>query len=243
MTRIKDFITLSKKHIALGLAVTLTLGVLLPVTTVNAQESHSDDFVINELSHEDSLDAREQMLEDLENDNFIIHASIESLDIENVNVFEIITGETILTQIRIPIVDKDFNLLSNFTVTYDVALGVVSYSETHVVRSEYETFQIFSFSDGLAFWEDITDIEYITNEEFQEGIYELQRIDEAFNNPMARNVWCVIGQLGLAGIAAATAAAICGVPCKLKPTACATCFTATMGFFGVSAYNISRCFN
>ena len=45
MTRIKDFITLSKKHIALGLAVTLTLGVLLPVTGVNAQEQENSLIV------------------------------------------------------------------------------------------------------------------------------------------------------------------------------------------------------
>lgn len=38
MTRIKDFITLSKKHIALGLAVALMIGTLLPMTMVNAQE-------------------------------------------------------------------------------------------------------------------------------------------------------------------------------------------------------------
>ena len=68
MTRIKDFITLSKKHIALGLAVTLTLGVLLPVTAVNAQENeYQSDSVMLEDSIELTEEEADLLIAELEN--------------------------------------------------------------------------------------------------------------------------------------------------------------------------------
>lgn len=242
MEKMNNYIVSCKKHIALLLAVTLMFGALLPGTTANAQENELEDITVNELTLEASLTVREQFKEDLDNGNFTIHALIDWLSLEDAVVFEILDGDQIFKSMMIPIVDDSFNLLSNLTIHYDVDLGVLSYTETHVLMSNYETFKIVSFSNGVPFAEEITDIEHVTNEEFQQGIDELRMMDEMMSNPRTRNVWCVIGQLGLAGIAAATAAAICGVPCKLKPTACKTCFTVTMGFFGVSAHSINRCF-
>lgn len=236
MEKINNYIVSSKKRVALLLAIVLTLSALLPGTVANAQEQESMDDIeamverfeeIEETTNEIDLEeipVLEQVFSnDIENNHFLIQTALSNLNFEEKTTLEDEDGNF---HIVVPIVNSEYNMLSNFTVAYDRNFNAISYVETHYQESVNGFFQVSNYLNGELIAETETEFEFIENEEFEEQLQEFENIVELQNsNPRLRSIRCTAGIIGIGLVVAGLLTAACLPWCiATVGSGCVACF-------------------
>ena len=141
--------------------------------------------------------------------------------------------------ITVPIVNENYNMLSNLTVTYNEKFDRVQYVETHFQESENGFFKVLHYLNGRLLAETETEYEFIDNEEFEEQFQELEMV---LNNPRARSVSCTLNHLVIGIVVAGLLTAACLPICiATVGQGCAVCFGTFVAATPVVINNIVRC--
>lgn len=236
MEKMNDYIASCKKHIALLLAVALMFGALLPGATANAQEEEYqsdleivlerfEDFeeITTVIHLEDVPELEQAILADFENNRIDVQTELSNLNFAEKRLLEHDDGHFIIT---IPILNENYNMLSNLTVIYDGDFDILDYTETHFQESENGFFKVIHYIDGVLVAETETEFEFIDNAEFER---QLQEFEALFYNPRARGIWsCLKAVVGISVVIAALVLAVCAVSCAINRHSCGNCLS-TLG--------------
>ena len=106
---------------------------------------------------------------------FVLQADRRELQLKKASVMGYPAWDKNFTGVVIPIVGAKYNLLSSMIAIFDPLYRMVYQVEIHVTKSRESTFQFTSFLNGQTYSK-VSDIEYINNEEFMEGLNQLERI-------------------------------------------------------------------
>lgn len=129
------------------------------------------------------------------------------------------------TALTIPVNDNNYSLLSNLTLIFDDANKLVSYSEMILTESKENTIVMQIFTDGVKTYDEVTDIDYISNADMRDWLTAVQ---ETYTNlgdvqPYGLNVPCILAVTGAGTGVGALIVKLCGAPCVLAPPVCAVC--------------------
>ncbi|OTN76136.1 hypothetical protein A5886_001213 [Enterococcus sp. 8G7_MSG3316] len=252
---IKNCITSLKKQVALIIIIAIMINILSPGTVVNAHEKSPlniqetqnieqmlvlDESMI-ELSDMKSANIQSVFSMDLEQGNFTIQVAHENLDIDNLAAHELKDDDNEFISVVIPIIGEGYNQLSNLTIIYDLNLNVLSYQETTLTESINGTFQFTSYIDGQRVRNEITELEFVSNEVFEES---LEALRTAFNNPNSRNAACLATVLGIGTFAATALYIMCAGSCAsvVLVKVCVACIAGTVALAGTSTAAVVGCF-
>ncbi|EGP5370994.1 hypothetical protein D3097_09750 [Enterococcus faecium] len=94
----------------------------------------------------------------------IIHVPKSSLDLTNAKVLQVTENSKDFYTITVPIVDDDYNLFSNLTVTYSQNGENEGYQETIISRGLNNKIQIESYVNGKLMKSDLLNEEFLSNE-------------------------------------------------------------------------------
>lgn len=192
--------------------------------------------ITNEIDLGDLPALKQTFLNDLENNRISFQTALSNLDFEEKTVLEHDEDYFIIT---IPIVNENYNMLSNFTITYDETFNLLDYSETHFQESENGFFKVMNYLNGVLISETETDVEFIENAEFER---QLQEFEESFSNPRMRGVLsCLKAVAGIGTVMATLIVATCSFVCLVSRSSCGTCF-ASLGTLGAGAMVAAACF-
>lgn len=253
----KSVLNVFKKKLFLLLAVAVTIsstsfGVGASANNSNLQEEQVKQTLerinlLNEttldLSDEDSEELKTLFLRDLSNDVFDIHTFEENLNFENAKGLEIVVEDGAFKTITVPIVGEEYNMFSNFTVVYDSDNNVVNYQETWVTRSDRNTFEFTSYADGDKVSQNISDVEYVSNEQIQEELDSLEEVSMVQSRGVAKIAACLASVLGVGGTVGYIIAGMCAGSCLAVPPVCAACVAAYATIGGASIAAVMGCFN
>ncbi|RSU09756.1 hypothetical protein CBF27_11775 [Vagococcus acidifermentans] len=66
----------------------------------------------------------------------------------------------------IPLIGQRFSFISNVTLLFDDNYELISYSEALITQTENHKFMITNYLDGKMVEQDITDIDFLNNDEW-----------------------------------------------------------------------------
>ncbi|MCL1948129.1 MAG: hypothetical protein FWF59_00105 [Turicibacter sp.] len=164
----------------------------------------------------------------------------ENLDFTNKNVS---LDEMGSLNVVVPIVNYDYNLLSALILVFDENVNLKSYMENHIRTSDMGYFEVSTFLNGILINHTLSDIEYISNNEFQELI---DYFDELANEYGMYNIsvgkWCLLAVAGVGAAFAALILIVCSTMCIISRAACGTCATSLGTVGGATVAGIAACF-
>jgi len=241
-----------KKNIAKALVSVISLSSMSLGGMVKADEANlslEQSVVLNtfeslnqttaELNQQDYVAVTNLFFRDIESGYFNINVLEENLDFEGIKALALDTKEGFFTSVTIPIVGEEYNIFSNITIIYDSNNDVVSYVETVLTKSFNGTFLVTSYENGKLIKEDVTDIDYVTNEEI---LMELDYFN-SMSNSHSRSAGCLAAVLGIGGATAAVIYTICGLSCTgLAVPICVACIGAYASIGGASVTAVVKCF-
>ena len=199
-------------------------------TEVKAVEEMVNTFnkTTKELSQLEAEKVKTQFLESLKNNYFNIQTAQHNLDLGNIKALSVSGKEENYTVLVVPIIGSEYNPFSSIIFIYNSNLELVTYQETHILKSKTNNFEFTTYDEGEKTSQEVSEIEYVSNDVFLKGV---QGIKE-FGNPVPENRTrnCLMALLGINGTAAAVAIKVCGASCKF-PTKitvpiCAACIGA-----------------
>lgn len=174
-----------------------------------------------------------------------IQVSRDSLEFDEMKVYDIDAGESGATSVTIP-VGGDFSAISNVTLLLDRNGDVTTFSETLIEENDAGNFRVTTFVEGELVSEKNTDVAYLTDA-------QLQRQAQA--NPTALGTMsalgagttaaCVAAVLGVSGVTAYLIVGACTGACAVPGVGTAVCVAcigayATVG--GASIAAVASCF-
>lgn len=224
------------KRVAMVVLSVLALSTVIPNTAAYAKSNEdaitsADAKYMLEKSSKVSIiedqilinEAVYKVESDIYNGNIKLNVNIEDLDFENakLSIVEDVQNNKGLT---IPIVKDDYSQFSNLTVLLNDDNKVTDYAESNVTRSSDNKFEITLFENGEEYYNELTDIEYIENEEVSEYLTDVEEAIESGNpNERGLNLACFAAISGAGAGVAGIILKLCGAPCVLAPPVCIVC--------------------
>lgn len=222
------------KVIALTLSLIMTLP--LPATALAATDtaptsSGSYDY-ISDLAAKTTViedDALKKTLTDatlnaIQDATIKLNISESSYDFNCGQLAHVADSEE-STALTVPVKGNEYSILSNLTVLFDENNQPITYSELILTKSEKNTFVIQIFTDGIETYNEITDLEYVSNTEMNDWISDVQ---DVYNNPQhlqpyGLDIPCFVAVSGAGATVSGLILKLCGAPCALAPPTCAVC--------------------
>lgn len=160
---------------------------------------------------------------DINNGDIKLNVNIEELDFENAKL-SVVEGVQNNKGLTIPIIKDDYSEFSNLTVLLNNDNKVRDYAESNITKSSNNKFEIRLFQNGEEYYNEVTDIEYIENEEVSEFLTEVEEVVENSNpNERGLNLACFAAISGAGAGIAGLILKLCGAPCVLAPPVCIVC--------------------
>lgn len=169
----------------------------------------------------------------------LLFDDISLLDIEN--------NDDIYTSITIPVKGINYSLLSNVTFILKDD-QILAYTETLITRGSNNKFVVDIYYDGALIESNHTNIEYISDEEIQEGLNSLKGIANArTTDDKARGANEIAGCLAVvAGVNITVALLItstCVASCPAVVPICVACITAVGSIGAADVAALVKCFD
>lgn len=250
-----------KKKFMSALSIVLVFVLLAGAISASAAEYSKDaerQHSFNKLSEVAAMavevtdterinEIKENVKDDVENGNVVLHFTSAYLNYNEVKVLDIAYENDIYTSITIPVTGTAYSLLSNVTFVLENN-QIVVYSETLITRGTDNNFVIATYYDGVLVDTNHTDIGYISNEEIQQDLDTIHTsVQRGKDYAQTRGVGAIVGCLtGVLGVNAAVAYLIAGTCIASCPTVvpiCAACIgaVATIGAADIAA--VVACFS
>lgn len=226
--------------VPLALALIVTLG----FSTPGAAEG---------FSHNGATTA-EDVTQSVEEGEIDLHAPEDSLDASEATVEDVDSDKGTYTAVTLPIAGS-YNMLSNLTVVYDEAGTISQYSETLYYKNDNGNFQLTQYTNGKLDQDKDMDVAYMSDAELlkdmesstpdpADGVEAQGKEGTELETQGAGAVAsCIAGSLGVGGTVAYLIAGACAGSCvgQVYPV-CAACIGgyAALGSAGVGA--VAACF-
>lgn len=122
-----------------------------------------------------------------------------------------------ITYLVLPIVGNGYSILSNIVIGFDEENSIEYYSETYKTKSEIYTFKVLALFNGNVIRNEVTNIEYIEDEDIIYTIAILNSINMNNIDARALDLACFAVVTGASGGVIASILKLCGTPCALLP--------------------------
>lgn len=221
-----------KKIIAIFMTLVMTFAIS---TTAFAAENTAQANSNSNYEYIADLAAKTTVIEDetltdsltsmalnfIHNSTIKLHISESAYDFYNGKV-ALIADSNESRALVIPVNNDGYSSFSSLTVLFDDNNQVITYSELIVTKSANNTFSIQIFNDGVEAYNEVTDLEYISNDEMNDWIAD---VNEEYGGPQpyGLNVPCFVAVSGAGATVSGLIVKLCGAPCVLAPPACAVC--------------------
>lgn len=224
------------KKAAMALIAVLILNTAIP-NTIAYSKSNEDiitsadaKFMLEQSSKVSIIDdqilineAIYKVESDIYNGDIKLNVNIEELDFENAKL-SVVEGVKNNKGLTIPIIKDDYSQFSNLTVLLNNDNKVTDYAESNITKSSNNKFEIRLFQNGEEYYNEVTDIEYIENEEVSKFLTEVEEAVEKSNpNERGLNLACFAAISGAGAGIAGLILKLCGAPCVLAPPVCIVC--------------------
>lgn len=224
------------KKITLSILCVFTLSNVLPNIVANAGTNQNEIIAVeaNDMIEKASkINAVEdeyltneaicKLQSDIYNGNVKLNVNIKELDFENAKL-AVVNGVENVKALTVPVVKDNYSQLSNLTVLFDNNNKVTDYAESNVTRSSNNTFEITLFQDGEEYYNEVTNIEFIENEEVSNYLSDVEEAFADYNpNEKGLNIPCFAAISGAGAGVAGIILKLCGAPCVLAPPVCIVC--------------------
>jgi len=155
----------------------------------------------------------------------------------NARITEVDTENGKIPVMSIPLKNEDLNMLSNLIIFFNENEKIQTYQETHVTESEENTFQIATYTDGKLVGEEKTDIEYVSNEEFEKEYQQLERSARSLSSSEK----CMIQKAAVSAAIISVILFVCYVACTTIPFSCKGCLTGGFALSTAALTSILAC--
>lgn len=167
--------------------------------------------------------------------------SLEHYNFENSSVATVNDVDN-MKSLTIPIADENLSILSNLTILLDNNNSIISYTELNVERSDSNTFEMIIFENGEEFYREITDINFVENNEAKVAIEELSEMGNSKTRGL--DVPCFVAVSGASAGVAGLILKLCGSPCALLPPVCVACLGGIVVVGGAGIWGaVKACWN
>lgn len=243
------------------LSFTLALSFLF-VSTVSASAASADDFyfqITNEVAYTFAemaeVASKSTDINDIETKNFyidlaknkitghefVVNGGKSNLNFGKVNVVTTNYAGSTFTSVNVAIAGN-YSTLSNLNVMFNENNEFIGYTETLIYNNpETNKFIIDNFQNGEILEHKQTNIDYITNEQIDEGLQGLKNLSN-HDTPMTRGdgtVGCLAALLGVNGVVAALIYGTCAAACAAAPITGAVCAACIGGICTIGAADIA----
>ncbi|MDO7267020.1 hypothetical protein [Shouchella clausii] len=200
----------------------------------------------NEVTDPERIQSLKDMSSDaISNNQLELNYLNADLDFDEANILDISYNNENFTSATFPIVGDDYSVISNLTLVFDSDNEVINYSETLITKSDINTFKVTTYFDGLLTQDEVTDIDYISNEELQEELELIHSVqsDDIVQTQGITEIALCISTVALIDLTVARLIAVsCIASCPAVPPICAACIGAVAVVGSANIGAIIACF-
>ncbi|WP_347553010.1 hypothetical protein ABFG93_22470 (plasmid) [Pseudalkalibacillus hwajinpoensis] len=196
-------------------------------------------------------EAKDLYQEAVDSGDIASNAENAKLNINHAKVAKVREGDVENTTLTIPIVSDEYSPISNLTVVMNND-EILTYTETLLYESDVNTVVYDTYTDDKLVRHEVSDIEYVSNEEVQKELDKIQNIDmnqaiqsqginevaepqpQGFNQVALCLSTVLLVDLTVARIIAGT----CVVACAGAPITGAVCAACVGGVVVAGGFNI-----
>ena|GEM_PF-2878422 len=192
----------------------------------NAVFTEGELFLLNKLSNTTAIENDFQRNELNKISEYNINFEVDSNYIDFHNSILITNSDAHGTRFLIlPVISDEYSLLSNIVIGFDEDNNIKYYLESYMTRSNIGTFSVLTLLNGEIIRNEITDVDYIENEEI---LAEAEFFNSLNYNSRGLNIECLIAFFGFGSAVAGSIALMCKGACVSVIPVCVACLGAIL---------------